>query len=103
MPLPLAGLFAGGLFAKILAFVLAGVVVRVVSAMGIAFIAFQGIDLLVTEIENLLSTGIASLGSTTFSLMELGGFIYMLEIVVATICGVLTIKALTATKRLVFR
>lgn len=103
MPLPLAAIFTGGFFAKVLAFVMAGVVVRVVTAMGITFIVFNGIDLLVTQIETLANDGIASLSSTALALMTLGGFIYMINLIISTICGVLTIKALTATKKMVFR
>lgn len=103
MALPLAGLFAGGFLAKVLAFVLAGVFVRIITALGITFIAFNGIDLLVTELENLVNSGIASLSATTITLLTMGGFMYFLQLTVATVCGVLTIKALTATKRMVFR
>lgn len=103
MPLPLAGLFAGGLFAKILAFVIAGVFVRIISALGITIIAFQGIDLLVTALETFVNDSIALLDTYLVTMLTISGFMFTIQIILSTICGVLTIKALTSAKRMVFK
>lgn len=103
MPLPLAGLFAGGFFAKVLAFVLAGVFVRIITALGITIIAFQGIDLLTTELENFVNSSIALLDSYIVSMLTISGFMFTIQLLLSTIVGVLSIKALTSAKRMVFK
>jgi len=103
MALPLAAFFTGGLFAKILGLVIASAAVRVIAAIGLTVVSFTGINLLFTEIDNFVMAELGGLSSYITDFLQLFGFTFTIEIILATMASILAIKSLTSLKRLVVK
>lgn len=103
MALPLAAFFTGGLFAKVLAFVLAGTALRIITAIGLTVVTYTGIDLVLTEITNQYNSNIAGVGPYVLSMMELYGVTFFFTTILSTMTGILAVKSLISLKRIVVK
>ena len=103
MALPLIGFFTGGLFAKVMAFVLASAVVRVVAATGFAIVTYVGIDLLFGQIEAAINTKISALSADMFAMLNIFGMVFFMQSVLAAFTAIVAIKGLQSIKRGVFK
>lgn len=103
MALPLISFFTGGLFAKVIAFVLASTVLRIVTAMGFAVVTYTGIDLLFGQIETAINNQLGALPADMYSMIDLFGFVFVIQMMLSTFTAIITIKALQSLKRGVFK
>jgi hypothetical protein len=103
MALPLIGFFTGGLFAKVIAFVLASTVLRVVTAVGFAVVTYTGIDLLFDQIETEINSHVAALPSDMYQVLDIFGFIFTIQMMLSTFTAIIAIKSLQSLKRGVFK
>lgn len=103
MALPLAAFFTGGLFAKVLGLVIASAAVRIIAAIGLTVVTFTGISLLFDELNNFVTAQLGSLSAYITDFLTLFGFTFLIEIILATMAGILAIKSLTSLKRLVVK
>lgn len=103
MPLPLTTFFTGGLFAKVLAFVMASVVLRVVVATGFAVVTYTGIDLLFGQVEMQINSYLGTLPADMYAMLDLFGFVFTIQMMLSTFTAIIAIKALQSFKRGVFK
>jgi len=103
MPLPLIGFFTGGLFAKVIAFVLASVALRIFVATGFAVVTYVGIDLIFGQIETVINTKLGALSTNTYAMLDIFGFIFTIQMILSTFTAIITIKSLQSFKRAVFK
>lgn len=103
MPLPLIGFFTGGLFAKVLAFVLAGSALRIITAIGLTVVTFTGIDLVMTNITNEYNSNITGVGPYVLAMMEIYGVTFFFTSILSTMTGILAVKSLLSLKRIVVK
>jgi len=99
MVLPLIDFFTGGLFAKVVTFVLASYTVRLVSAVGFAVITYTGIDLLYGQLENAINTELGGLPSDMLSMFNLFGFTFVIQAILSAFTAIIAIKGLQSLKR----
>ena len=99
MALPLIGFFTGGLFAKVIGFVLASTVVRVVTAIGFAVVTYTGIDLVMGRVETAINARIGALPGSLLSLLDLYGITFGLQMILSAYTAIITIKGLQSLKR----
>ncbi len=103
MPLPLIAFFTGGLFARVIAFVLASVVVRIVAAVGFAVVTYIGIDLIFGQIEAQVNTNLGALPADMYAVLDIFGFIFSIQMILSAFTAIITIKSLQSFKRGVFK
>lgn len=103
MALPLIGFFTGGLFAKVLAFVLASAFLRIATAIGFTVVTYTGIDLIFTEITDFVEDNLTGITSYSMDILEMFGFIFFINTILATAAAVLAIKSLGSLKKMVIK
>lgn len=103
MPLPLITFFTGGLFAKLLAFVLGSFVVRLFTAVGFAVVTYTGIDLLFGQLETLINTRLSGLPSDMLQMFGLFGFTFVIQAMLSAFTAIIAIKGLQSLKRGILR
>lgn len=103
MALPLIGFFTGGLFAKVLALVLASAAVRIFAAVGFAVVTYVGVDLLFGQIETAINLKISGLSADMFAMLNIFGLVFFMQSVLAAFTAIVAIKGLQSIKRGIFK
>jgi len=104
MPLPLAGFFVSGIFAKFVSVTIIAIIVKVVVAIGITFIIFTGFDTGITAIQATVTSQLGALPSAVLAIFEKIGAVDFINIQFSAMLSVIAIKTSTAgIKRLVFK
>lgn len=104
MPLPLAGFFVSGIFAKFVSVTIIAIIVKVVVAIGITFVIFTGFDTAITAIQTTVINQLGALPVATLAIFEKTGAVDFINIQFSAMLSVIAIKTSTAgLKRLVFK
>lgn len=101
--LSLIAFLTGGLFARVLAFVAASVVVRIALAVGFTVVTYTGIDLLFGQVETQINSSLGSLSSAMFAMLSIYGFIFTIQMMLSAFTAIIAIKGLQSLKRGVFK
>ena len=99
MPGPLVGFFAGSLFGRFLQIVLMATIGRIILAFGISVVTFTGVNIAVNVLKSGIQNAIASAPADAITLLQMGGFINAINMMLAAVTAVVTIKTVTGTMR----
>jgi len=103
MALPLAAIFTGGFFAKVMAFVIASAAVRIFAAIGLTVVTYTGIDLVFTQVQTEFNTLYSGIPADLFAMLQLWGFDFFFQSVFSAITAIVAIRGLASIKKAVIK